>query len=34
MINKYAIVRTYSAGVFAGTLKSRTGDEAILTDAR
>jgi len=31
---KYVIVRTHSAGVFAGVLKKRTGDEAILTDAR
>ena len=28
------IVRTYSAGVFAGVLKSRKGKEAVLTDAR
>ena len=34
MIGKYVIVRTYSAGVFAGTLKSRNGKEAVLTDAR
>jgi hypothetical protein len=31
---KYVIVRTYSAGVFAGTLESRTGQEVILTKAR
>lgn len=31
---KYVIVRTYSAGVFAGNLKSRKGQEVILTDAR
>jgi len=31
---KYVIVRTYSAGVFAGNLESRTGQEVILTDAR
>ena len=30
----YVIVRTYSAGVFAGTLKSREGREAVLTNAR
>ena len=30
----HAIVRTYSAGVFAGTIKSRDGKEAVLTDAR
>lgn len=34
MIGKYVIARTYSAGVFAGTLKSRDGKEALLTDAR
>lgn len=31
---KYVIVRTYSAGVFAGHLKSRKGREVVLTDAR
>lgn len=31
---KYVIVRTYSAGVFAGTLKSRDGKEVVLNDAR
>ena len=31
---RYVIVRTYSAGVFAGTLESRTGQEVVLTDAR
>src|ERR1700680_4088868 len=30
----YVIVRTYSAGVFAGNLKSRDGKEVVLTDAR
>ena len=30
----YVIVRTYSAGVFAGHLKSRNGKEVVLTDAR
>ena len=34
MIGKYVICRTYSAGVFAGILKSRNGKESILTDAR
>ena len=34
MIGKYCMVRTYSAGVFAGTLKSRDGKEAVLSDAR
>lgn len=31
---KYVIVRTYSAGVFAGNLKSRNGKEVVLTNAR
>ena len=31
---KYVLVRTYSAGVFAGYLESRSGQEVILTDAR
>lgn len=31
---KYVIVRTYSAGVFAGYLESRTGQEVVLRDAR
>ncbi len=31
---KYVIVRTYSAGVFAGNLKSRKGQEVVLNDAR
>ena len=31
---KYVIVRTYSAGVFAGNLKSRNNKEVILTNAR
>ena len=30
----YVIVRTNSAGVFAGTLESRTGKECVLTGAR
>jgi hypothetical protein len=34
MKNKYVIVRTYSAGVFAGTLGSRKGQEVVLTNAR
>jgi len=34
MIGKYVIARTYSAGVFAGTLKSRDGKESVLTNAR
>jgi hypothetical protein len=31
---KYVIVRTYSAGVFAGYLESRTGREVVMRDAR
>lgn len=31
---QYVIVRTYSAGVFAGNIKSRDGKEVILTEAR
>ncbi len=31
---KYVIVRTYSAGVFAGELKERNGREVILLNAR
>ena len=31
---RYVIVRTYSAGVFAGELKSRKGQEVILENAR
>lgn len=31
---KYVLVRTYSAGVFAGYLESRSGQEVVLTDAR
>jgi hypothetical protein len=34
MIGKYCMVRTYSAGVVAGTLKAREGKEATLTNAR
>jgi len=30
----YVIVRTYSAGVFAGYLKSREGQEVIMQNAR
>ena len=33
-VKKYVIVRTYSAGVFAGYLESRTGQEVILKNAR
>ena len=31
---KYVIVRTYSAGVFAGYLKSRDGKEGVMLEAR
>lgn len=34
MNKPYVIVRTYSAGVFAGTLESRDGKEIVLSDAR
>lgn len=30
----YCMVRTYSAGVFAGYIESRNGKEAVLRDAR
>lgn len=31
---KYVIVRTYSAGVFAGYLESRNGREVVMRNAR
>lgn len=31
---KYVICRTYSAGVFAGELESRNGQEVVLRNAR
>jgi len=31
---QYVIVRTYSAGVFAGYLKDRNGQEGLILDAR
>ena len=34
MKKTYVIVRTYSAGVFAGHLKSRKGKEVVLNNAR
>ena len=34
MKRRYVIVRTYSAGVFAGYLKSRKGKEVVINDAR
>ena len=33
-VGKYVIVRTYSAGVFAGVLESRVGKEVVLRQAR
>lgn len=34
MSDNYVIVRTYSAGVFAGNLESRDGKEVVLKNAR
>lgn len=34
MIGKDVLVRTYSAGVHVGTLKSHDGKEVVLTNAR
>lgn len=34
MKDKYVIVRAYAAGVFAGTLVSRKGQEVVLKNAR
>jgi hypothetical protein len=34
VVNDYKIVRTYSAGVFAGYIKSRNGKEVVMKDAR
>lgn len=34
MVDKYCMVRTYSAGVFAGTVVKRNGKEVLLKDAR
>jgi len=34
MVGRYCMVRTFSAGVFAGTIQSRNGKEAVLTNAR
>lgn len=31
---KYCIVRTYSAGVFAGYVESRTGQEVVMREVR
>lgn len=33
-MGKYVIVRTYSAGVFAGEIESQSGKEIILKNAR
>lgn len=33
-LGRYVIVRTYSAGVFAGNLQSRKGQEVVLKNAR
>jgi hypothetical protein len=32
--NQYVIIRTFSAGVHVGTLKSRGGTEVVLNNAR
>ena len=34
MIGKYCMVRTYSAGVFAGTIEEKNGKEVKLSNAR
>jgi len=34
MKKQYVIVRTQSAGVFAGYIKKRTGQEVVMTEAR
>jgi len=34
MSNKYVIVRTYSAGVYAGYIESRQGREVVMRNAR
>ena len=34
MEGRYCMVRTYSAGVFAGTVEKRNGKEVLLKDAR
>lgn len=33
-MNEYKIVRTYSAGVFAGEIESRKDDEVVMKNAR
>lgn len=34
MKGRYCMVRTYSAGVFAGTIEEKNGNEALLSNAR
>jgi hypothetical protein len=34
MVGKYCIVRTYSAGVFAGVVTAREGKEVVVSNAR
>jgi hypothetical protein len=34
LINEYVLVRTYSAGVFVGTLKRKVRNEVVLNNAR
>ena len=34
MVGKYCVIRTYSAGVHVGTVKSVNGTEVILEDSR
>jgi len=34
MVGKYVIVRAENAGVFAGTLEEKAGDEVVLANAR
>ena len=34
MVGKYVIVRSVNAGVFAGTVENKQGDEMVLTGAR
>ena len=34
MIGKYAVIRTYSAGVHVGVVRSQSGKEVTLSEAR
>ena len=34
LVNKYVLVRTYSAGVFVGFLEKKEGKEVVLKNAR